>query len=200
MQGLATADWWFEDKGLYMERVLGAMFDLPLASDSLEWVWCCEVLHHNHRANLWATMREIYRVLKPGGSLIVANETLRNLREPKLDPGKAVAEYEGHEHAYLRCSYVKAARDAGFAVDVRGPRYHTIFNSAADRAERADDRDAGLSGRRRARRPAQREGAPRVPRVEVLRRGRNGAAHARHEGTRHERATTRTSRCAGASR
>jgi SAM-dependent methyltransferase/uncharacterized protein YbaR (Trm112 family) len=129
MQGLATADWWYEDKGLYMERVLGAMFDLPLASDSLEWVWCCEVLHHNHRANLWATMREIYRVLKPGGALIVANETLRNLREPKLDPGKAVAEYEGHEHAYMRCSYVKAARDAGFAVDVRGPWYHTIFNS-----------------------------------------------------------------------
>jgi SAM-dependent methyltransferase/uncharacterized protein YbaR (Trm112 family) len=129
MQGLATADWWFEDKGLYMERVLGAMFDLPLATDSLDWVWCCEVLHHNHRANLWATMRELHRVLRPGGGLIVANETLRNLREPKLDPGKAVAQFEGHEHAYLRFSYVKAARDAGFDVDVRGPRYHTIFNA-----------------------------------------------------------------------
>jgi SAM-dependent methyltransferase/uncharacterized protein YbaR (Trm112 family) len=129
MQGLATADWWHEDRGLYMERVLAQMFDLPLADDALDWVWCCEVLHHNHRANLWATMREVHRVLKPGGSLIVANETLRNIREPKLDPGKAVAEYEGHEHAYLRRSYVKAARDAGFEVDVRGPRYHTIFNS-----------------------------------------------------------------------
>ncbi|MDX6677253.1 MAG: hypothetical protein QOE31_1305 [Solirubrobacteraceae bacterium] len=129
MQGLATADWWYEDKGLYMERVLGQMFDLPLATGALDWVWCCEVLHHNHRRNLWRTMREMHRVLKPGGSLIVVNETLRNLREPKLDPGKAVAEYEGHEHAYLRRSYVKAARDAGFAVDVRGPRYHTIFGT-----------------------------------------------------------------------
>lgn len=128
MQGLATADWWLEDRGVYMERVLGQMFDLPLASDALDWVWCCQVLHHNHRRNLWRTMREMYRVLKPGGSLIVANETLRNLREPGLDPGKAVAEYDGHEHAFLRCSYVKAARDAGFEVEVCGPWYHTICN------------------------------------------------------------------------
>lgn len=85
MQGLATADWWLEGRGRYMERALGAMFDLPLATGSLEWVCCCEVLHHNHRANLWATMRELCRVLKPGGGLIVANETLRSLREPKLD-------------------------------------------------------------------------------------------------------------------
>jgi ubiquinone/menaquinone biosynthesis C-methylase UbiE len=110
-----------------MERLLAQMFDVPLASASLDWVWCCEVLHHNHRANLWATLRELYRVLKPGGALIVVNETLRSLRDPKLDPGKDVAQYEGHEHAYLRGSYVKAARDAGFQVDVRGPRYHTIF-------------------------------------------------------------------------
>jgi SAM-dependent methyltransferase len=129
MQGLATADWWYEDKGLYMERVLAQMFDLPLAGDALDWVWCCEVLHHNHRENLRATMREIHRVLKPGGTLIVVNETLRSLRDPKLDPGKDVAQFDGHEHAYVRHSYVKAARDAGFAVDVRGPKYHTVFGS-----------------------------------------------------------------------
>lgn len=160
MQGLATADWWHEDKGLYMERVLAQMFDLPLADDALDWVWCCEVLHHNHRANLWATMRELHRVLKPGGSLIVANETLRNIREPKLDPGKAVAEYEGHEHAYLRRSYVKAARDAGFEVDVRGPRYHTIFNT----------QPIGLSERMTARQGFQAAAAHAVRRSQRARR------------------------------
>ncbi|HEX8158883.1 MAG TPA: methyltransferase domain-containing protein [Solirubrobacteraceae bacterium] len=127
MQGLATADWWYEAKGVHMERVLGVMFDISLASNSLDWVWCCEVLHHNHRANLWATMRELHRVLKPGGSLIVVNETLRTLREPHLHPGADVSEFEGHEHAYLRRSYVKAARDAGLHVDVRGPRLHNVF-------------------------------------------------------------------------
>lgn len=127
MQGLATADWWHEAKGVHMERVLGVMFDVPLASNSLDWVWCCEVLHHNHRANLWATLRELHRVLKPGGSLIVVNETLRSLRQPQLHPGRDVEAYDGHEHAYLRRSYVKAARDAGFRVDVRGPRLHPVF-------------------------------------------------------------------------
>ena len=127
MQGLATADWWHEAKGVHMERVLGVMFDLPLASGSLDWVWCCEVLHHNHRANLWATMRELHRVLKPGGSLIVVNEPLRSLRVPHLRPGEDVGMFEGHEHAYMRVSYTKAARDAGFDVDVRGPRVHPVF-------------------------------------------------------------------------
>lgn len=128
MQGLATADWWHEAKGVHMERVLGVMFDISLASNSLDWVWCCEVLHHNHRANLWATMRELHRVLKPGGSAIVVNETLRSLRRPHLNPGKGVEEFKGHEHAYLRRSYVNAARDAGFRVDVRGPRLHPVFS------------------------------------------------------------------------
>src|SRR2546430_5708466 len=75
MQGLATAEWWFDAKAVYFERVLGLMFDPPLASDSLDHVWCCEVLHHNHRSNLRRTMRELFRVLRPGGRLIVVTET-----------------------------------------------------------------------------------------------------------------------------
>lgn len=127
MQGLATADWHFEDKDVYFERVLGVMFDLPFADASFDYVWACEVLHHNHRANLAATYRELYRVLKPGGQLIVANEPLRTLMTPKIDPGHEVAEFEGHEHAYMRHSYTLLARRAGFSIDVRGPRYHDTF-------------------------------------------------------------------------
>ena len=53
MQGLRTADWQFEDKGVYFERVLGVMFDLPVRRRARStYVWACEVLHHNHRANL----------------------------------------------------------------------------------------------------------------------------------------------------
>lgn len=127
MQGLATADWHFADKGVFFERVLGMMFDLPFADSSFRYVWACEVLHHNHRANLARTLREIHRVLEPGGQLIVANEPLRALMTPKLNPGHEVAQFEGHEHAYVRASYTWAARRAGFAVDVRGPRYHETF-------------------------------------------------------------------------
>lgn len=127
MQGLETADWHFADKDVYFERVLGMMFDLPFADASFNHVWACEVLHHNHRANLARTYAEIFRVLEPGGRLIVANEPLRTLMTPKIDPGHEVAEFEGHEHAYMRHSYTRLARHAGFEIDVRGPRYHSTF-------------------------------------------------------------------------
>ncbi len=128
MQGLSTADWQFEDKGVFFERVLGAMFDMPFRDASFDHVWCCGVLHHNHRSALARTYEEIYRVLAPGGKLIVANEPLRTLMTPKINPGHEVAEFEGHEHAYMRFSYTRLARRAGFEVDVRGPSYHATFN------------------------------------------------------------------------
>jgi SAM-dependent methyltransferase len=121
MQGLKTADWWFDAKDIYFERVLGTMFSPALASNSFDFIWCCEVLHHNHRSNLRLTLRELARLLKPGGWLIVVNEPVRALRSPKLHPGAEVAEFEGHEHAYLRSSYVRAARAAGLHVNVFGP-------------------------------------------------------------------------------
>jgi SAM-dependent methyltransferase len=121
MQGLRTADWWFEAKDVYFERVLSLMFEPALASESFDAVWCCEVLHHNHRSNLDRTLRELYRLLKPGGQLIVVNEPVRALRSPKFHPGAEVAEFEGHEHAYLRSSYVRATRAAGFQLNVFGP-------------------------------------------------------------------------------
>jgi SAM-dependent methyltransferase len=130
MQGLSTADWHFEDKGVYFERVLGTMFEMPFQDGAFDYVWCCEVLHHNHREALARTYEEIYRVLAPGGTLIVANEPLRTLMTPKINPGHEVAEFEGHEHAYMRHSYTGLARKAGFDVDVRGPRYHAMFNDS----------------------------------------------------------------------
>ena len=127
MQGLRTADWQFEDKVVFFERVLAVMFDMPFADDSFDYIWACEVLHHNHRENLARTYAEAYRVLRPGGQLIVCNEPLRALLTPRLNPGHEVASFAGHEHAYMRQSYTGLARRAGFEVDVRGPYYHRLF-------------------------------------------------------------------------
>lgn len=126
MQGLRTADWQMEDKEVFFERVLAMMFDLPFADGSFDRVFACEVLHHNHRANLARTLRECHRVLRPGGQLIVVNEPFRNVRDPKIRPGHEVAEFEGHEHAYMRFSYTRLARRAGFEVDVRAPWLHGL--------------------------------------------------------------------------
>jgi SAM-dependent methyltransferase len=121
MQGLRTADWWFDAKGIYFERVLGVMFALPFADETFDFVWCCGVLHHNGRANLYRTMRELRRVLKPGGSVFVVNEPCRSLRTPKIRPGREVAQYEGNEHVYQPRTYIRAARRAGLDVQLVYP-------------------------------------------------------------------------------
>ena len=58
MQGLYTADYFIEDGTSYFERVLGSMNDMPIASNSLDYVYCCEVLHHNDSDGLRRTFEE----------------------------------------------------------------------------------------------------------------------------------------------
>ncbi|HEV7528615.1 MAG TPA: class I SAM-dependent methyltransferase [Solirubrobacteraceae bacterium] len=62
MQGLRTGDWWIEDQDLYFERVLEQMSALPFAQESFDWVFCCEVLHHNDRRGMTRALREAHRV------------------------------------------------------------------------------------------------------------------------------------------
>jgi SAM-dependent methyltransferase len=122
MQGLYTADWWFEAGDVYFERVVSTMFDPALASESFDFVFCCEVLHHNALAELRQTLRELHRVLKAGGTLIVLREPLRFPSNLKRDHGSEVAEYEGNENVYFAHEYVLAARAAGFSVSLVEPR------------------------------------------------------------------------------
>lgn len=130
LQGLRTADWWMERDGTHFERVLGTMFDVPLASGTLDHVFCCEVLHHNSLRTLVRTFREVHRVLKPGGVLSVIRETLRTPLRPQLRPGHEVAEFEGNEHAFFASTYLVAARGAGFSVEVLDPEDHWVLSGA----------------------------------------------------------------------
>jgi SAM-dependent methyltransferase len=122
MQGLYTADWWFEETGVYFERLLGDMADPPLAGESVDYVFCAEVLHHNKPRELRRTLRELHRVLKPGGLLLVLSEPLRYPTDRKLDTGAEVREFEGNENIYYAHEYVLAARRAGFSVRMVEPR------------------------------------------------------------------------------
>lgn len=116
LQGLRTADYFLDSGEVYFERLLSVMYDPALASDSMDYVFCCEVLHHNDRKNLRRTLREMYRVLRPGGRLFLVNEPLRFLLHPKLDHAREVADFEGNEHVYFAHEYYLAVRAAGFEV------------------------------------------------------------------------------------
>ncbi len=129
MQGLATADWWFEESGVYFERMLSSMFSPALASDSFDYVFCCEVLHHNDPTTLRRTFQELHRVLKPGGKLLVINEPLKFVTNLKRDHATEVAEYEGYEHVYFLHQYLLAAKRAGFGVRIMRPNTTPVFRN-----------------------------------------------------------------------
>lgn len=129
LQGLYTSDYFIEDGTSYFERVLGSMNDMPIASESLDYVYACEVLHHNDAEGLQRTFDEAFRVLKPGGRMLVVNETLKTLHDPVGVHAEAVAQFEGHEHAHWAYEYRGAAIRAGFLTRAIVPSYHGFYRA-----------------------------------------------------------------------
>ena len=118
LQGLRTADYFLERGEVFFERLLSVMFDPALAAESMDYVFCCEVLHHNDPDHLRRSFCELYRVLRPGGYLFLVNEPLRFPLKLKRDHGREVAQFEGNEHVYFLHQYYLAARRAGFRVAI----------------------------------------------------------------------------------
>ncbi len=127
MQGLYTAEYFMQDGDVFFERVLGSMDAIPLASSSVDYVYCCEVLHHNDNASLRRTFGEIFRVLRPGGRLLLVNETLKTLSDPDGVHVEEVAQFEGYEHAHWALRYRWEATRAGFMTEVTEPHYRPFF-------------------------------------------------------------------------
>jgi SAM-dependent methyltransferase len=147
LQGLYTADWFIDDGHVYFERVLGSMDAIPLASSSVDYVYCCQVLHHNDVAGLRRTFAEIFRVLRPGGRLLMVNETLKTLRDPHGVHDEGVGQYEGYEHAHWASRYRWEAMRAGFFTEVTEPHYRAFFGDA-ELAPTADASQLRVEGRR----------------------------------------------------
>jgi SAM-dependent methyltransferase len=127
LQGLHTAEYFIDDGHVFFERVLGSMDAIPLASSSLDYVYCCEVLHHNDPESLRRTFAEIFRVLRPGGRLLMVNETLKTLSDPNGVHVEGVEQFEGYEHAHWALRYRWEATRAGFITEVTEPHYRPFF-------------------------------------------------------------------------
>jgi SAM-dependent methyltransferase len=147
LQGLYTADYFLEDGDVYFERVLGSMDAMPLASGSVDYVFCCEVLHHNDPRGLRRTFAEAFRILRPGGRLLMVNETLKTLRDPHGVHIEHVAPFEGYEHAYWAWRYRWEATRAGFYTEVMEPHYRPFFGDARAPGEPAAGRAAAARAR-----------------------------------------------------
>jgi SAM-dependent methyltransferase len=130
LQGLYTSDWFIEDGSVFFERVLGSMEAIPLASSSVDYVYCCQVLHHNDLAGLRRTFAEFFRVLRPGGRVLIVNETLKTLRDPRGVHDEGVEQFEGYEHAHWAARYRWEATRAGFFTEVTEPHYRPFFGDA----------------------------------------------------------------------
>jgi SAM-dependent methyltransferase len=127
LQGLYTAEYFIDDGEVFFERVLGSMEAMPLASASVDYVFCCEVLHHNDPEGLRRTFAEAFRVLRPGGRLLMVNETLRTLHDPHGVHVDHVAQFDGYEHAYWAWRYRWEAIRSGFYTEVMEPHYMPFF-------------------------------------------------------------------------
>jgi SAM-dependent methyltransferase len=136
LQGLYTSDFYFDAGRNYFERVLGTMNDIPIASGSLDYVFCAEVLHHNDPAGLRQTFEEAHRVLKHGGKLLVINETLKYLRDRDGVNVEGVEQFEGYEHAHWALQYRLGAHRAGFIRSrLIAPVYSPLLHPWAPRPD-----------------------------------------------------------------
>ena len=128
MQGLRTAEYFIDSGEVYFDRLLSNMADPAIASESMDYVFCCEVLHHNDLQAMRRTFREIHRILRPGGKLLVLNEPMRFPLNLKRDHAAEVAQFDGNEHVHFFHQYFLGARRAGFSVRVLAAPYLPFFD------------------------------------------------------------------------
>ncbi len=96
--GLKTSDILFEHHGVYFERILESMTHLPFQNETLDAITFNASFHHTPDQE--QTLRECYRVLKPGGTVAMVNEEFVSLRHRVFPPGEASDTGSHHSIAY----------------------------------------------------------------------------------------------------
>lgn len=103
------------EPGAMLQLDLQAL-DLPDAS--FDWIFCSHVLEHVPDDR--AAMRELFRVLRPGGTAVIQVPTYSATtdEDPSLGPDERVARFGQHDHVRIYGADVfDRLSDAGFAVE-----------------------------------------------------------------------------------
>lgn len=110
--GLGTADILFDAHGIYFERILESMTELPFADGTIDRITFNASFHHT--PDLVRTLQECNRVLKEGGMAAMVNEEFGSLRQ-RLAGEESVSDTGSH-HRIEYEEFETAAREAGFGL------------------------------------------------------------------------------------
>ncbi|MCB9799796.1 MAG: class I SAM-dependent methyltransferase [Candidatus Omnitrophica bacterium] len=111
---MMAADYFFDEDGIYFDRVMSDMSQLPFKNETFDLIFSHSVIHHCK--DLAKLFSEFARVLKPGGRVVALHECSFGLLEDKS--GKALQEAidDGfNENAYTVPQWKKGALQGGFS-------------------------------------------------------------------------------------
>lgn len=118
--GLKTAEVYLQ-QGFYFSTVKGDMNNMPFDSESFDVVYSYASMHHTE--DLKKTLSECYRVLKPGGHLILSGEpigTWRNKIGDLILYNKFKHKYGLNETTPSLRKWIDLILDVGFAIVEKG--------------------------------------------------------------------------------
>lgn len=99
----------------YINFKVGDVHKIPFGNESFNTIFCGEVIEHF--ANQEKAMKEIYRVLKPHGELILSTPNIANLRcRIKLLIGKDIDDDKGHIHLLTKKQLINLLESNGFKI------------------------------------------------------------------------------------
>jgi SAM-dependent methyltransferase len=129
--GLETADIFFDQDGIFFERICGDIHRLPLRDGWADVVFSCAAIHHS--ADPLKLFQEVGRVLKPGGVFVFISEPVKKESISARQPDNEETRHGINEHIYSFAEYHDAWRGAGFRghqLSPRTVRYRALYPDA----------------------------------------------------------------------
>jgi len=114
--GLLTGDIYIEKEKVFFERICSSMEKIPFRDNTFNIIFMSATLHHSSCIGI--VMKEISRILKPGGSLVLVNEPVRGcLERNKVSESP---EYKAgiNEHLYRLGDYLASLKEAGLIYKI----------------------------------------------------------------------------------